>query len=160
MSRARIGQLELVIDQDSAQAPFAQLVTQVVEAIADGRVAAGTRLPSVRALAGELELATNTVAKAYRTLEAEGHVETRGRNGTVVLGADSPDAVALRTADLVAVAKAAGLWGWRRRSVCCDGRGRSRPDDRLFRPSPSPPRKGLWCGAGVLRDVPSRWWRP
>lgn len=105
----RIGGLDLVVDAGSAQPPFAQLVSQVVGAIGDGRLAPGTRLPSVRALVGELELATNTVAKAYRTLEAEGHVETRGRNGTVVLGADSPDAVALRTADLVAVAKAAGL---------------------------------------------------
>lgn len=109
MSRARIGQLELVIDQDSAQAPFAQLVTQVVEAIADGRLAAGTRLPSVQALAGELELATNTVAKAYRTLEAEGHVETRGRNGTVVLGADSPDNLSSKVVQLVEAARAAGL---------------------------------------------------
>ena len=38
----------------------------------------------MRQLAGDLGVATNTVAKAYRQLEAEGHVQTLGRNGTVV----------------------------------------------------------------------------
>lgn len=44
----------------------------------------GRRLPTVRKLAGDLGLAPNTVARAYRELEAEGFVDTRGRNGTVV----------------------------------------------------------------------------
>ena len=41
-------------------------------------------LPTVRALAEDLELAPNTVAKAYRALEAEELVEGRGRQGTFV----------------------------------------------------------------------------
>ena len=44
----------------------------------------GTRLPAVRQLAADLGLAVNTVARAYRELEAAGLVETRGRHGTVV----------------------------------------------------------------------------
>jgi DNA-binding transcriptional regulator YhcF (GntR family) len=41
-------------------------------------------LPTVRALAEELELAPNTVAKAYRALERERLIATLGRRGTFV----------------------------------------------------------------------------
>ena len=44
----------------------------------------GTRLPTVRALAGELGLAVNTVARVYKELEADGLVVTEGRRGTRV----------------------------------------------------------------------------
>jgi DNA-binding transcriptional regulator YhcF (GntR family) len=47
-------------------------------------MAPGVRLPSVRQLASDLDLAPNTVAKTIRELELAGYVETRGRNGTVV----------------------------------------------------------------------------
>jgi DNA-binding transcriptional regulator YhcF (GntR family) len=43
----------------------------------------------VRQLAGDLGLAVNTVARAYKELEAEHLVETRGRNGTFVLASRS-----------------------------------------------------------------------
>ena len=43
------------------------------------------RLPTTRALAAELDVAVNTVAKAYRELELEGVVEGRGRHGTYVM---------------------------------------------------------------------------
>jgi DNA-binding transcriptional regulator YhcF (GntR family) len=43
----------------------------------------------VRGLAEELGLAANTVAKAYRALESDGVIETRGRNGTFVAAAGS-----------------------------------------------------------------------
>jgi DNA-binding transcriptional regulator YhcF (GntR family) len=72
------------IDSHSPIPPFEQLRTQVLDGIADGTLPAGTRLPTVRALAAELGLAINTVARSYRELEAAGAIETRGRNGTVI----------------------------------------------------------------------------
>ena len=51
---------------------------------ADGTLPAGTRLPTVRALSEQLGLAANTVARAYRELEADGVVVTEGRRGTFV----------------------------------------------------------------------------
>ena len=72
------------IDHGSSVAPFEQLRRQIMLAIDTGRMAPGVRLPSVRQLAADLDLAPNTVAKTIRELELAGYVETRGRNGTVV----------------------------------------------------------------------------
>lgn len=72
------------LDPSSAVPVYEQIVDAVVRGIADGSLVPGSRLPTVRQLAGDLGVATNTVAKAYRQLEAEGHVATMGRNGTVV----------------------------------------------------------------------------
>jgi GntR family transcriptional regulator/MocR family aminotransferase len=58
------------------------------EAIADGRLRAGTRLPSSRSLAGELGVARNTVVDAYGQLTAEGWLDARRGSGTAV--ADRP----------------------------------------------------------------------
>lgn len=64
--------------------PFEQVRAQFAQQISDGTLPAGTRLPTVRALAGDLGIAVNTVARAYRELELAGLVETRGRAGTIV----------------------------------------------------------------------------
>ncbi len=72
------------IDPNSAVAPFDQIRAQYASAISDGTLTPGTKLPTVRRLAEDLGLAVNTVARAYRELEAEGLIETRGRAGTVV----------------------------------------------------------------------------
>lgn len=76
--------LELDIDHASPTPPFEQLRRLLFEQIASGRLPAGAKLPTVRALALQVGLAANTVARCYRELEQAGVVETRGRNGTVV----------------------------------------------------------------------------
>ena len=76
--------LDIDIDSGSPTPPFEQLRRLLFEQIESGRLAAGTRLPTVRALALQVGLAANTVARCYRELEQAGVVETRGRNGTVV----------------------------------------------------------------------------
>jgi len=75
----------LSVDPSATAPAYEQIRDQVVAAITSGAVRPGNRLPTVRQLAGDLGLAANTVARAYRELEAEGHVATRGRNGTIVL---------------------------------------------------------------------------
>jgi DNA-binding transcriptional regulator YhcF (GntR family) len=72
------------IDVSSDVHPYEQLRTQVIQSVKSGDLAAGAKLPTVRGLAEELGLAANTVARAYRELEADGFVETRGRNGSFV----------------------------------------------------------------------------
>ncbi|MFI0981562.1 GntR family transcriptional regulator [Streptomyces sp. NPDC021093] len=79
--------LKIVVDFDDAAAPYEQLRAQVSEQARSGALPVGYKLPTVRGLAADLGLAANTVAKAYRALEADGVVETRGRNGTFVAAA-------------------------------------------------------------------------
>jgi DNA-binding transcriptional regulator YhcF (GntR family) len=79
-----VSNLRLSIDAESATAPFEQVRTQIATAVAAGQLSAGTKLPTVRRLAADLGLATNTVARAYRELEADAVVATHGRGGTFV----------------------------------------------------------------------------
>lgn len=76
--------MELVVDPGSPVPPFEQVRAQVVELVRSGDLRPGTRLPPVRRLAGDLGIAANTVARAYRELEQGGVVSTRGRHGTFV----------------------------------------------------------------------------
>ncbi|WP_221361371.1 GntR family transcriptional regulator [Streptomyces beigongshangae] len=79
--------LKIDIDDGTGVAPYEQVRARISEQARAGTLPVGYRLPTVRGLAGELGLAANTVAKAYRALEADGVIETRGRNGTVVAAA-------------------------------------------------------------------------
>ncbi|MFP3990285.1 GntR family transcriptional regulator [Streptomyces sp. E11-3] len=88
--------LKLDIDPGAAVAPYEQLRAQISELARSGALPVGYKLPTVRGLAEQLGLAANTVAKAYRALESDGVVETRGRNGTFVAAAG--DAAARRVA--------------------------------------------------------------
>lgn len=78
---------EITVDHHAQDAPYEQLRTQIAGQARDGRLPTGYKLPTVRSLAEELGLAANTVAKAYRALEADGVIETRGRHGTFVAAA-------------------------------------------------------------------------
>jgi GntR family transcriptional regulator len=82
----------LKVDVRSGRPLFDQVRTQVIDAVRDGTVPTGARLPTVRGLADRLGLAVNTVARAYRELELAGIVETRGRFGTFVAHTDPADA--------------------------------------------------------------------
>ena len=98
------------MDPEADQPLFDQLRVQIIEGIRDGRLAPGTRLPTVRELAGEITLAVNTVARAYRELESAGVLETKGRYGTFVARADPADAaMAAAAAAFVDTTRALGL---------------------------------------------------
>jgi DNA-binding transcriptional regulator YhcF (GntR family) len=77
----------ITVDGTSAVPPFEQVRAQLAAQITGHVLVVGTRLPTVRQLAGDLGLAVNTVARAYRELETAGLVQTRGRGGTVVSSA-------------------------------------------------------------------------
>jgi DNA-binding transcriptional regulator YhcF (GntR family) len=72
------------IRHDTDVPPFEQARAQIAARIAAGELPSGTRLPTVRALASELDVAVNTVARVYKELEADGLVVTEGRRGTHV----------------------------------------------------------------------------
>ncbi len=92
----------LVVDPASPTPPFEQLRTQIVGLVHDGELPPGARLPTVRRLAGDLGIAPNTVARAYRELEQAGVIETRGRHGTDVAHRDDTTAQAAEAAAVYA----------------------------------------------------------
>ena len=76
----------LTVDTSLAEPPYDQVKRQISALVAVGDLRPGDKLPTVRRLAADLGLAPNTVARAYRELEAAGVLDTRGRAGTFVTG--------------------------------------------------------------------------
>jgi DNA-binding transcriptional regulator YhcF (GntR family) len=81
--------MDITVDPVGLTPPYEQVRSQIEALIRAGELARGTRLPTVRQLSLDLGLAVNTVARAYKELEADELVETRGRNGTFVLASRS-----------------------------------------------------------------------
>ena len=69
------------IDFQSGVPVYLQIVQQVKAAAATGLIRPGDSLPSVRALAEDLRINRNTVARAYAELESESVIETRQGSG-------------------------------------------------------------------------------
>ena len=76
---------------DTDGTPFyQQVVTQIKFLVASGRLEEGEQLPPVRKLAEQLLINPNTVARAYRELEAEGVVAPKRGAGVFVSDVGSP----------------------------------------------------------------------
>lgn len=88
--------MEIVIDTSDSVPVFAQLINQIKKAVLSGELSAGAALPSIRQLANDMGLNHNTVAKAYRLLERDAVIETKGYRGTFI----HPDAKANSVVDL------------------------------------------------------------
>jgi GntR family transcriptional regulator/MocR family aminotransferase len=82
--------LPLAVDASQAEPLQRQVYRELARLILAGRLAAGSRLPSSRDLAGELGVARNTVLAALDQLMSEGYVEGRRGSGTYV-ATDLPD---------------------------------------------------------------------
>jgi DNA-binding transcriptional regulator YhcF (GntR family) len=76
--------LRVRIDDASDRSIYEQIVGQITEAVATGALGPGERLPTVRQLADDLDIAPGTVAKAYGELERQAFVVTQGARGTRV----------------------------------------------------------------------------
>jgi GntR family transcriptional regulator len=108
--------LDITVDVKSATPPYEQIRSQIAVYVQSGLLGEGARLPTIRALAADLGVATGTVARAYSELEAGGLIASRRRTGTVVTGGRPVQPAAeeglRRTAEQLAVqARAAGVDG-------------------------------------------------
>ncbi|WP_261408489.1 MocR-like pyridoxine biosynthesis transcription factor PdxR [Serratia quinivorans] len=74
----------LTLDSRLADPLYRQIYLRIKDAIAQGTLQAGSRLPSVRGLASDLGVARATVESAYAQLIAEGFLQSRGQAGTYV----------------------------------------------------------------------------
>ena len=88
--------MEITINIEDSVPLFTQLIEQIKGAVLHGDIAPGDALPSIRQLANDLELNSKTVAKAYRLLERDSVIQTKGYRGTYV----HPDAQVNSTVDL------------------------------------------------------------
>ena len=75
---------------------YLQIVNQVKNLVASGRLAAGEEMPPIRVLAQRLLINPNTVARAYRELEQAGIVTKRRTAGTYVSDSGLPSPLARR----------------------------------------------------------------
>ncbi|HGM5420357.1 TPA: PLP-dependent aminotransferase family protein [Serratia liquefaciens] len=96
----------LRLDAQLADPLYRQIYLRIKDAIAQGSLLAGSRLPSVRGLASDLGVARATVESAYGQLIAEGFLQSRGQAGTYVSSQlqNLPVRAALTTEVLPAVA--------------------------------------------------------
>lgn len=76
--------MQIRVIPGSGAAIYRQIADQVRRAVASGELTVGDPLPSVRALAKELVVNPNTVAKAYAELNADGVLETQPGRGVFV----------------------------------------------------------------------------
>ena len=96
--RERLGRLPgsssslpfLTVDAEAGVPVYQQIVQQIREGVAGGRLAPDDRLPTVRQLAAELGVAPGTTARAYQELEQAGVVVTGGPKGTRIAATRAP----------------------------------------------------------------------
>ena len=78
------GGIHFLLDPTGGVPYYRQIIMQVEMAIADGRLRTGIQLPTVRALAVDLQINPNTVARAYNEMEIRGIVNTQQGTGTFI----------------------------------------------------------------------------
>jgi GntR family transcriptional regulator len=79
------------LDFRSGTPIYTQIVEQVKQQVVSGQLKPGDQLPTVRALALELRVNFNTVARAYRLLDEAGIISTQQGRGTYILEAPPPE---------------------------------------------------------------------
>jgi GntR family transcriptional regulator len=79
------------LDFRSGTPIYTQIVEQVKQQVVSGELEPGDQLPTVRALALELRVNFNTVARAYRLLDEAGIISTQQGRGTYILEVPPPE---------------------------------------------------------------------
>ena len=82
--------MQLRISTSDGMPIYLQIVNQVKHLIASRRLSPGDEIPPIRALAQDLLINPNTVARAYLELEREGLVFKRHGSGTFISDSGSP----------------------------------------------------------------------
>lgn len=75
----------IVISHQNPAPLYQQVTDQIIDAITDGTLDPGDKLPSIREVAGDLKISEITVKRAYADLEQEGYIFTRAGMGSFVV---------------------------------------------------------------------------
>lgn len=98
--------MKIMINMRSDVPIYVQIVEQVRQQVASSELKPGDQLPTVRALAADLRVNFNTVARAYRMLDEAHIISTQQGRGTYILEESPPEtAKTLQTASLDALAR-------------------------------------------------------
>jgi GntR family transcriptional regulator len=92
------------VDPRSGVPLYLQLIEQITRAVALGTLAPGEQLPTVKALALDLTINPNTVARVYRELERDGVIETSPGRGSFVRAGGTPAQARRAVADIALAA--------------------------------------------------------
>lgn len=76
--------IDFKLDPKAGSPFYRQIIDQIKYGIASGKLRIGDQLPTVRALAVDLKINLNTVAKAYKELEIQNILETQQGTGTFI----------------------------------------------------------------------------
>lgn|SRR5574341_1068213 len=82
--------LSLHLDFRSGLPIYIQIMNQIEQQVSGGRLEPGNQLPTVRALAADLRVNFNTVARAYRLLDEAGVISTQQGRGTYIMEKPPP----------------------------------------------------------------------
>lgn len=99
---------ESKVDPSDPTPLYLQVAAEIRRAIADGEAVPGDRLPLARDLATVLEVNTNTVLRALRTLRDEGLLDFRRGRGITVTGTPQRGGLLRRVNELVDYARSNG----------------------------------------------------
>jgi GntR family transcriptional regulator len=92
--------IKFVLDPKAGTPYYRQIIDQIRFGIASGNLSINEQLPTVRALAVELKVNLNTVAKAYKELEIQKILETQQGTGTFISAVDNKISDSERTQKL------------------------------------------------------------
>lgn len=99
--------MKIVIQPQGTMAIYEQIINQLKNAIVTGELKAGEALPSIRSLAGELQVSVITTKRAYEELEKEGLVRSVAGKGFYVCEYNTDF---LREKQLMMLEKRMGEW--------------------------------------------------
>ena len=90
------------VDSTTAVPLWVQLRQRLIYLINSGYFKPGDQLPTVRGLASEISINYNTVSKVYMSLEQDGYIQSKRRQGAFVLDvSDKPGVSISSTAEIV-----------------------------------------------------------
>lgn len=81
--------MEILISNASDKPIYAQIASQIQDAILSGELAEGVPLPSIRSLANDLRISVITTKRAYADLEEAGFIDTVQGKGSFVAGGNA-----------------------------------------------------------------------
>ena len=113
------------LDENSSIPLWLQLKNRFIYLITSGYYKPDDKLPTVRGLAADIEVNYNTISKVYKSLEADGYIESKRRQGAFVCDVSDKPGVSISATAEIVTTEYVSMQGTRhdarghRGSICC-----------------------------------------